>query len=122
MKSPNRSKKKNLIAGAGLALMIPSTFAGAANALSASDAKPQEYKGAVSAEEYSKSTYEIPVDYSSLDAIAKAAQEKGVKVTNGDTKTITATDHSDGVKKAEEAKKDAASQVESLKKAVATIE
>ena len=122
MKSPNRSKKKNLIAGAGLALMIPSTFAGAANALSTSDAKPQEYKGAVSAEEYSKSTYEIPVDYSSLDAIAKAAQEKGVKVTTGETKTITATDHADGVKKAEEAKKDAASQVESLKKAVATIE
>lgn len=76
MKSPNRSKKKNLIAGAGLALMIPSTFAGAANALSASDAKPQEYKGAVSAEEYSKSTYDIPVDYSSLDAIAKAPRRR----------------------------------------------
>ena len=122
MKSPNRSKKKAFIAGAGLALMIPSTFAGAANALTASDAKPQDYKGAVSAEEYSKSTYDIPVDYSALDAIAKAAQDKGVKVTNGETKTIVAANHADGLKKAEEAKKEAASQVETLKKAVATIE
>lgn len=121
-KSPNRSTKKTFIAGAGLALMIPSTFAGAANALTTSEAKPLEYKGAVTAEDYGKSTYEIPVDYASLDAIAKAAQDKGVKVTNGETKTIIAANHADGLKKADEAKKDAATQVEALKKAVATVE
>lgn len=121
-KSSNRSAKKTFIAGAGLALMIPSTFAGAANALTTSEAKPMEYKGAVTAEDYSKSTYEISVDYASLDAIAKAAQDKGVKVTNGETKTIIAANHTDGLKKADEAKKDAAAQVESLKKAVATVE
>lgn len=121
-KSSNRSTKKTFIAGAGLALMIPSTFAGAANALTTSEAKPMEYKGAVTAEDYGKSTYEISVDYASLDAIAKAAQDKGVKVTNGETKTIIAANHADGLKKADEAKKDAAAQVESLKKAVATVE
>ena len=121
-KSSNRSTKKTFIAGAGLALMIPSTFAGAANALTTSEAKPLEYKGAVTAEDYGKSTYEISVDYASLDAIAKAAQDKGVKVTNGETKTIIAANHADGLKKADEAKKDAAAQVESLKKAVATVE
>lgn len=121
-KSSNRSTKKTFIAGAGLALMVPSTFAGAANALTTSEAKPFEYKGAVTAEDYSKSTYEISVDYASLDAIAKAAQDKGVKVTNGETKTIIAANHADGLKKADEAKKDAAAQVESLKKAVATVE
>lgn len=121
-KSSNRSTKKTFIAGAGLALMIPSTFAGAANALTTSEAKPLEYKGAVTAEDYGKSTYEISVDYASLDAIAKAAQDKGVKVTNGETKTIIAANHADGLKKADEAKKDAATQVEALKKAVATVE
>lgn len=121
-KSSNRSTKKTLIAGAGLALMVPPTFAGAANALTTSEAKPLEYKGAVTAEDYGKSTYEISVDYASLDAIAKAAQDKGVKVTNGETKTIIAANHVDGLKKADEAKKDAAAQVESLKKAVATVE
>lgn len=121
-KSSNRSTKKTFIAGAGLALMVPSTFAGAANALTTSEAKPLEYRGAVTAEDYSKSTYEISVDYASLDAIAKAAQDKGVKVTNGETKTIIAANHADGLKKADEAKKDAASQVEALKKAVATVE
>lgn len=121
-KSSNRSTKKTLIAGAGLALMVPSTFAGVANALTTSEAKPLEYKGAVTAEDYGKSTYEISVDYASLDAIAKAAQDKGVKVTNGETKTIIAANHADGLKKADEAKKDAAAQVESLKKAVATVE
>lgn len=121
-KSSNRSTKKTFIAGAGLALMIPSTFAGAANALTTSEAKPLEYKGAVTAADYGKSTYEISVDYASLDAIAKAAQDKGVKVTNGETKTIIAANHADGLKKADEAKKDAAAQVESLKKAVATVE
>lgn len=121
-KSSNRSTKKTFIAGAGLALMVPSTFAGAANALTTSEAKPLEYKGAVTAEDYGKSTYEISVDYASLDAIAKAAQDKGVKVTNGETKTIIAANHADGLKKADEAKKDAAAQVESLKKAVATVE
>lgn len=121
-KSSNRSTKKTFIAGAGLALMVPSTFAGAANALTTSEAKPFEYKGAVTAEDYGKSTYEISVDYASLDAIAKAAQDKGVKVTNGETKTIIAANHADGLKKADEAKKDAAAQVESLKKAVATVE
>ena len=121
-KSSNRSTKKTFIAGAGLALMVPSTFAGAANALTTSEAKPFEYKGAVTAEDYGKSTYEISVDYASLDAIAKAAQDKGVKVTNGETKTVIAANHADGLKKADEAKKDAAAQVESLKKAVATVE
>ena len=121
-KSSNRSTKKTFIAGAGLALMVPSTFAGAANALTTSEAKPLEYKGAVTAGDYGKSTYEISVDYASLDAIAKAAQDKGVKVTNGETKTIIAANHADGLKKADEAKKDAASQVEALKKAVATVE
>ena len=121
-KSSNRSTKKTLIAGAGLALMIPSTFASAANALTTAEAKPQEYMGAVTAEDYGKSTYEISVDYASLDAIAKAAQDKGVKVTTGETKTVIAANHADGLKKAEEAKKDAAAQVESLKKAVATVE
>lgn len=121
-KSSNRSTKKTFIAGAGLALMVPSTFAGAANALTTSEAKPLEYKGAVTAEDYGKSTYEISVDYASLDAIAKAAQDKGVKVTTGETKTIIAANHADGLKKADEAKKDAASQVEALKKAVATVE
>ena len=121
-KSSNRSTKKTFIAGAGLALMVPSTFAGAANALTTSEAKPLEYKGAVTAEDYGKSTYEISVDYASLDAIAKAAQDKGVKVTNGETKTVIAANHADGLKKADEAKKDAAAQVESLKKAVATVE
>ena len=121
-KSSNRSTKKIFIAGAGLALMVPSTFAGAANALTTSEAKPLEYKGAVTAKDYGKSTYEISVDYASLDAIAKAAQDKGVKVTNGETKTVIAANHADGLKKADEAKKDAAAQVESLKKAVATVE
>lgn len=121
-KSSNHSTKKTFIAGAGLALMIPSTFAGAANALTTSEAKPLEYKGAVTAEDYGKSTYEISVDYASLDAIAKAAQDKGVKVTNGETKTIIAANHADGLKKADEAKKDASTQVEALKKAVATVE
>lgn len=121
-KSSNRSTKKTFIAGAGLALMVPSTFAGAANALTTSEAKPLEYKGVVTAEDYGKSTYEISVDYASLDAIAKAAQDKGVKVTTGETKTVIAANHADGLKKADEAKKDAAAQVESLKKAVATVE
>lgn len=121
-KSSNRSTKKTFIAGAGLALMIPSTFASAANALTTAEAKPQEYKGAVTAEDYGKSTYEISVDYASLDAIAKAAQDKGVKVTSGETKTVIAANHADGLKKADEAKKEAASQVDALKKAVATVE
>ena len=62
-KSSNRSTKKTFIAGAGLALMVQSTFAGAVMRLLPLRLSLFEYKGAVTAGDYGKSTYEISVDY-----------------------------------------------------------
>lgn len=66
-KNPKRSMKKTLTASVGLALVGTGSIAGAANAITANDAKPQNFEGAVSAEAYSKTTQDIPVDYSALD-------------------------------------------------------
>lgn len=118
----NGSLMKKTAAGVGLALMVPSTFAGAANALTASEAKPLDYKGAVSAEEYSKSSYEISIDYSALDATVKAVKAKGVKVSEGQAQVVTAGNDAEGRKLAEAAKKESVSQIDALKQAVAAVE
>ena len=80
-KNPKRSMKKTLTASVGLALVGTGSIAGAANAITANDAKPQNFEGAVSAEAYGKTTQDIPVDYSALDEAVKVAKEKGVKVS-----------------------------------------
>lgn len=48
-KDTKRSMKKTLTASVGLALVGTGSIAGAANAITANDAKPQNFEGAVSA-------------------------------------------------------------------------
>ena len=120
-KNPKRSMKKTLTASVGLALVGTGSIAGAANAITANDAKPQNFEGAVSAEAYSKTTQDIPVDYSALDEAVKVAKEKGVKVTQGETEEVKVTTSAEADAKVAEAKKESAANIEKLRAAVKTI-
>lgn len=120
-KNPKRSMKKTLTASVGLALVGTGSIAGAANAISANDAKSHNFEGAVSAEAYSKTTQGIPVDYTALDEAVKVAKEQGVKVTQGETEEVTVSTMADAEAKVAEAKKESDATIAKLRAAVKTI-
>lgn len=118
---PKGSMKKKMTAGVGLALIGTTSVAGAANAITADEAKPLKYEGTVSAEAYGKTTQEIPVDYTALDEAVKAAEGQGVKVTTGETQEVTVSTMAEAEAQVAEAKKESAATAEKLRAAVKTI-
>lgn len=106
-KNPKRSMKKTLTASVGLALVGTGSIAGAANAIAANEAKPQNFEGAISAEAYGKTTQDIPIDYTALNEAVKAAEAQGVKVTQGEVEEVTVATSAEADAKVAEAKKEA---------------
>lgn len=120
-KNPKRSMKKTLTASVGLALVGTGSIAGAANAIAANEAKPQNFEGAISAEAYGKTTQDIPIDYTALNEAVKAAEAQGVKVTQGAVEEVTVATSAEADAKVAEAKKESSANIEKLRAAVKTI-
>ena len=120
-KNPKRSMKKTLTASVGLALVGTGSIAGAANAIAANEAKPQNFEGAISAEAYGKTTQDIPIDYTALNEAVKAAEAQGVKVTQGEVEEVTVATSAEADAKVAEAKKESSANIEKLRAAVKTI-
>ena len=120
-KTPKRSMKKTLTASVGLALVGTGSIAGAANAIAANEAKPQNFEGAISAEAYGKTTQDIPIDYTALNEAVKAAEAQGVKVTQGEVEEVTVATSAEADAKVAEAKKESSANIEKLRAAVKTI-
>lgn len=120
-KNPKRSMKKTLTASVGLALVGTGSIAGAANAIAANEAKPQNFEGAISAEAYGKTTQDIPIDYTALNEAVKAAEAQGVKVTQGEVEEVKVATSAEADAKVAEAKKESAANIEKLRAAVKTI-
>ena len=120
-KNPKRSMKKTLTASVGLALVGTGSIAGAANAIAANEAKPQNFEGAISAEAYGKTTQDIPIDYTALNEAVKVAEAQGVKVTQGEVEEVKVATSAEADAKVAEAKKESAANIEKLRAAVKTI-
>lgn len=112
-----RSFKKTATATVGMVLMGTSTFGGVAHALTTAEAAPQNFKNAVSAEEYAKTAQEVSIDYTSLDDAVKSAQDKGVKVATGDVKEVTVSTLEEAQKLKSEAEKARDASIAELKSA-----